>query len=143
MRGNSYNKKVRFREVSQKWQKNDCIKAKKDQKRPFLATKKNVTFSRSCILDKVGPAGRPQIFEILSLCQFDNTALFLITQVMRGVMRVRWGGGKGGHTPTGTRRSASAPPPNIDTQNIDTQNIDTQNIDTQKQHNNLQIKRPN
>ena len=40
MRGNSYNKKVQFREVSQKWQKNDCIKAKKGQKKALFGDQK-------------------------------------------------------------------------------------------------------
>ena len=40
MRGNSYNKKVQFREVSQKWQKNDCIKAKKGPKKAVFGDQK-------------------------------------------------------------------------------------------------------
>ena len=55
------------------------------RKKPIFRVAKSVTKSRSCNLDKVGPAGRRVV--ILSLCRFDISTLRVQRRGKAGEMK--------------------------------------------------------
>jgi len=90
------------------------LKLNKAKKSAFFATKKNVTKSRSCRREEVGPAGRPRVCNFVAMSIWKQHATRATSNA--GCLGTGERGGRENDTPMGTRKSASryrhlGPPP--------------------------------